>query len=140
MNINKLFPSKYLKSDDFDQGERTMTMSHVDVESMQQSGEEKPCLYFIEEERGMVLNRTNAATIEGLYGGETSAWDGKPIAVYRATTNFSGRRVPCIRVKAPAGAPPAAPSPQPAAAPIPDVATGNAELDAIADPANIPFG
>jgi len=100
MNISSAFPSKYMKADDFADGERRLVMESVELERMEGAdGEEKPVLYFQGEQRGLVLNKTNATTIEAVYGAETDAWTGRPVTVYRDTTMFSGRRVPCIRIK-----------------------------------------
>lgn len=59
----------------------------------------KPVLYFRETEKGLVLNKTNASTISGLYGPETDEWGGKKIALFGQEVDFQGRQVLAIRVR-----------------------------------------
>ncbi|NBS93421.1 MAG: hypothetical protein EBS91_05825 [Betaproteobacteria bacterium] len=96
MNINAAFPSTYLKAADL-QGKRvTLTMSRVQLEEV--GGEHKPVLYFEGTDRGIVLNKTNAAIIAEMYGPETDEWGGNKIVVYAARVEFQGRIVDAIRV------------------------------------------
>ena len=48
---------------------------------------------------GLVLNKTNAATIADLYSEETTNWAGKPITLFTTQVEFRGKQVRCIRVK-----------------------------------------
>ena len=104
MNINAAFPSKYLKSADLPTDrDIPVRMDYVQVEALD-SGEDKPVLYFIDKTKGLVLNRTNSSMIEAAYGPETDEWHGREISIHVDSTMFGGRRVPCLRVKTPAGA------------------------------------
>ncbi len=47
----------------------------------------------------LLLNKTNAKTIARLYGNNPSAWVGKLIALFPATTSVGGEDVDCIRVR-----------------------------------------
>ena len=61
-------------------------------------------LTFRETERSLVLNRCNATAIADMLGDNTDHWIGRRIGVYRTTTQFGGKTVPCIRIcPAPAG-------------------------------------
>ena len=112
MNINNAFPSKYLKSGDIEgTDDLLLTIDHVSVESVgQDDPEDKPIVYFQEVEKGLVLNKTNANTIAGLYGPETDAWTGKRIALYATEVAYQGKMTLSLRVrlKAPATSKPAA--------------------------------
>lgn len=100
MDINTLFKSKFMKAADLDQDEETIyTMVAVRMEEMQQTGEERPVLYFKETEQGLVLNKTNATTITKQYGNNTDAWKGKKIALGVDEVEFKGDYVLGIRVR-----------------------------------------
>ena len=47
-----------------------------------------------------MLNKTNANTIADIFGEETDNWYGHPIEVYPSETDYQGKRVACIRVRA----------------------------------------
>jgi hypothetical protein len=72
-NINDAFPSKYLKANDLKGNRVTVTMSHVDYETIAE--ERKAVLFFRGKEKGLVLNKTNASMIVELTGTtETDDW------------------------------------------------------------------
>ena len=62
MSISKLFPSKYLKGDDIEDGD-TVTITKVTVERVGIDQEEKPVIHFEEKDKGVILNKTNAQAI-----------------------------------------------------------------------------
>ena len=98
MKIDKLFPSKYLKSSDIEDagGELILTIADVGVERMQ-GGDNKPVVAF-REDKPLVLNVTNKNTIKGLYGDETGGWKGKKISLHLEAVTFAGKPVAGIRV------------------------------------------
>ena len=99
MNINEVFTSKYLKSADL-QGEVVrVKIREATVEEI--GTDHKMILYFVNKERGMVLNRTNARTIGDAYGDDTDEWIGKPIEVFSMKVDFQGRMVDGLRVRVP---------------------------------------
>lgn len=74
MDINGVFPSKYLKAADLQGKDVTLTIEEVSVEDVGGQGDasdSKPVLFFQGKEKGLVLNKTNANTISGMYGPET---------------------------------------------------------------------
>ena len=87
----------------------------IKLEEIGQEKTSKPVLFFIEETRGMVLNKTNAGMIAHIYGNSTDAWLGKPIQLHVEPVAFQGKIVDAIRVRVPTA--PAAPVAQPVAAP-----------------------
>ena len=102
MNIDSAYPSKFLKSADIPKGQKTrFTIAYVDVEDVSGEGENKPVLYFSERQQGLVLNKTNAATIKLTYGEETDDWRDKPLFLFRTMTQFQGKSVECLRVEVP---------------------------------------
>ena len=121
MNINNAFPSDYLKSGDLE-GDLTLTIRAVETKSIGQGeqAELKPIVYFEEQEKGFVLNKTNALTISGMYGPETDNWTGKPITLFPTQVDFQGKSTLALRVRLQAKT--AATKVQ--AAPAADLATG----------------
>jgi len=100
MKISTAFPSKFIKAADLQDRDWSVTLKAVEMETMEQTGEEKPVLYFVETDRGLVLNKTNADTISTKLGDdETDNWPGAKLVLFPATTSFGGRTVPCIRVR-----------------------------------------
>lgn len=99
MHIDEAFPSKYLKASDLQGRNVTVKMGRAEVEKI---GEDKKLiLYFQGKEKGMVLNKTNANNIAGIYGGDTDDWYGKEITLFEAMVDFQGKTVPALRVRAP---------------------------------------
>lgn len=102
MKMSECFPSKFLKAADLPAGrEARLTISYVEMQPMEQTGDAKPVAFFENQQKGLVLNVTNAGTIAESYGDETDAWIGRQIILYAARTTFAGRPVPCLRVRIP---------------------------------------
>ncbi len=122
-NLSEMYPSKWLKASDCDDGDMIVTIRDVAQEYIGQDGEgdAKWVVYFHEVEKGLILNKTNSRSIAKLHGEDTDDWLGKRIALFSMEVQFKQDVVPAIRVrlKAPKGkaaAPaaakaPAAPSP-----------------------------
>ncbi len=103
MDTRKLFPSKYLKACDFEGGPRTFVIRDLVVEEVGQGkdAEEKPLLYFIDQDQALVLNVTNLRTIEDDYGFVSDTWAGKELELYAEKVDFAGKRVLGVRVRVP---------------------------------------
>ena len=101
MKISEAFSGSYLKAADLPQP-RVRVVQSITMETIGEEKTSKPVLRFIGEQRGLVLNKVNGLEIANWYGDDTQAWIGQPVEVYAATTFFSGRQVPCIRVRRPA--------------------------------------
>lgn len=115
MHFELLFPSKYLKASDLREKEVVLTIDPergVKVEKLQRQGgakEPRPVLYFLEckaaaerkgeEEKALVLNKTNAKVIAAMYGTDTDKWKGQRITLYPTRTKFGLESVECIRVR-----------------------------------------
>ena len=102
MIISKMFPRKYFKSDDF-KGDRrlTLTVSEVVPEIIkgEDGEEEKWVAYFEDEDRGLVLNVTNARSLEEFSGSDDSDdWVGLRVTLFATRVDFGGKRVSGIRI------------------------------------------
>lgn len=101
MNVNNLFPSKYLKAHDLGDKHITVTIRNATLEDMGfgSDKERKLVLWFEKATKGMVMNRTNAMIVASLYGPETDAWIGKAITLYSARVKAFGSWHDAVRVK-----------------------------------------
>ncbi len=100
MKLNELYPSNYLKAEDFDEGQlMIVTIDRVEIETLGKKQEEKPVLYFQEQVKPIVMNKTNASIIGNLYGQETDNWTGKRIVLFTMEVDSFGDVVRAIRVK-----------------------------------------
>lgn len=98
MHISTAFPSTYLKAADLQGRTVRVIMDKVVMEEIG-SGEQKPILYFVGKERGLVLNKTNATNISLMHGDDTDAWQGKEMVLFTAFVDFQGKTVPAIRIR-----------------------------------------
>ena len=101
MRISEAFAGNFLKAADLPQP-KVCTMQTVVQEMVGEEKQAKLVLRFHGEQRGLVLNKVNSIEIAGWYGDDTAAWAGQPVELFSTTTFFSGRQVPCIRVRRPA--------------------------------------
>ena len=101
MKINDMFPSKYLKASDAE-SPLTLTISKVTTETMKArdgSEESKPVVFFSEQDKGMVLNKTNARTLSSMYGEETNEWVGKRATLISVEVDAFGELQKALRFK-----------------------------------------
>jgi hypothetical protein len=64
--------------------------------------ETKLCIWFSNDKRGMVMNKTNIRTLRGPFGDNCESWIGKVIVIYPTMSDFRGTMTPCLRVRVPA--------------------------------------
>jgi hypothetical protein len=101
VNINSAFPSKYLKAADAEE-DLLLTVKGVKLESIGQGAqaEQKPVVYFEEESKGMVLNKTNAKMIAKIARSEdTDDWKGTKVRVIATEVEYQGDLVMSLRVR-----------------------------------------
>lgn len=99
MNINEVFPSKYLKAADLQGRQVTVKIERADQETI--GDDRKLVIYFQGKEKGFVCNKTNANNIAFIYGPDTDDWKGCEITLFEAMVDFQGKTVAAIRVRAP---------------------------------------
>lgn len=112
MKINDAFPSEYIKGSEVERPV-LFVMSHVEMKDV--GDDHKPILFFIGQEKGLVLNKGNAQTISEAYGDNTDGWQGKQIVLYfNPDVMYAGKKTGGIRVRKPkVAAPSKAPEPPP---------------------------
>lgn len=113
MKASNAFPSPFLKADDLQGNNVTVTIESVRMEEigMGQQKETKPVIKFLGKEKLLVCNKTNWNTIIKLHGDETDDWAGKKIILSPREVEYQGEMVLSIRVSLQK---PAVPAPAPA--------------------------
>ena len=76
--------SKYLRAEDVKQ-DKKFRIKAVTEETFERDGnkEKKLVVWFTNDERGLVLNKTNNRTLRGAFGDDTAGWIDKVIVVFR---------------------------------------------------------
>lgn len=100
MNINQCYSGDFLKSADIKGKRISVIMDKVTMEKIGDDGD-KPVLYFVGKNKGLVLNKTNSGMIAYQYGDETNNWIGKQIRLHVEPVPFGGQIVDAIRVSPP---------------------------------------
>jgi hypothetical protein len=114
MSFDQLVPSnsKYLSKDDVGEDGVILTIKGFRVETLKNDDgdEDKTVMYFEEDYKPMVLNRTNAQLVGAATGAKTAGEArGKQVVVYNdITVSFGGKVTGGLRIKKVAGQPRAA--------------------------------
>ena len=97
MKTSEAFPSNYLKAADLGGRAVKVVIEAVTLEKM--GDDRKPVLQFVDKDKTLVLNRTNANRIAEAAGtDEMDDWVGWQITLYACKVDFKGQRVDAIRV------------------------------------------
>jgi hypothetical protein len=101
MDIDTLYPSKYLKASDLKGLKHTLTIAHLEVEELGEGDDKqvKPVIYFDGKDKGLVCNKTNAQMVASKFGNETDAWVGQDIILYPTKVQFAGEMKDAIRIE-----------------------------------------
>jgi hypothetical protein len=130
--IEDFYPNKFLKPANVEE-DLTVTIDEVGADTIQDDDgtkKKKPILYFKEQVKPLILNRTNFVRIAELAGNETDDWHGTKLILYADTVSMRGKSVATIRVR---------PAPKAKAAAAAEPAP-KAKADAAAGPSDaIPF-
>jgi hypothetical protein len=98
VNVNTVFPTKYVKAQDIN-GQVQVTIRAAVMEQL--GDEHKLVVYFDGHEKGMVLNKTNANNLSNLYGPESDGWIGKSMMLVSTFVDFQGQSTPALRLHPP---------------------------------------
>lgn len=96
MNVKNMFPSGWLKAGDVP-ADITLTIGAIELEEV--ADEMKPVMRFTDHEKALVINRTNADVIAGLYGDNTNEWIGKKITVGAEPVKYKNQTMMGVRVR-----------------------------------------
>ena len=94
--------SKYFKAADMPT-EKKLRIKDVTEEQIGMGADKecKLCVWFTNDARGLVLNKTNNRTLRGAFGDACDGWKGKVVVVFPTQDEFRGRMVPVLRVRIP---------------------------------------
>jgi hypothetical protein len=94
--------SRFFKAADLE-AEKKLRIKSVAEESVGAGAEQRKCLvvWFTNDERGLVLNKTNNRTMRGAFGDDCAGWAGKIVVLFPSTVDLRGKMVPSLRVRIP---------------------------------------
>jgi hypothetical protein len=92
--------SRFLKADDLE-GEKKFRIKDATEEEVGERKERKLVVWFTNDKRGLVLNRTNNRVLRGAFGDDTAAWVNKIIIVFSMMVEMRGKLVKGLRVRIP---------------------------------------
>jgi hypothetical protein len=111
--------SRFLKADDFE-GDRKLRIKNAteEVIGVGTEKEKKLVVWFTNDDRGLVLNKTNNRAIRGAFGDAVDGWTGKVVIVFPKPVDVRGSMKMGLRVRIPPpkngkAAAPVAPRPKP---------------------------
>ena len=100
--LSEVFDSKYLKADDLNGRNVTVTIQSASIEEFENkqrgSKDRKIILSFYGKDKKLVVNKTNAKTIGKLYGDDTDLWVGCAITIGPKEVEYQGEMMWAIRV------------------------------------------
>lgn len=102
--------SRFVKWQDIGEAGSTKSVTIKDVTeetltNEQQQEETKPCVWFNEFDKGLVLNATNRNTLSEAYGNNLLNGIGQSVVLVSSEADFRGKMVGCIRVRIPKNKP-----------------------------------
>lgn len=97
-----LYGGAYLKAVDLKNEYTPVVLTDIRPEAIKQQGNAADrsmlCVGFRGAAQRLILNTTNYNTLLELLGENEDAWEGHKVKLWRTTTEYSGKMVPCIRV------------------------------------------
>ena len=95
--LDKFFSAKHVQAEP-----KTLTVARVAAAEVGRNKELKPVAYFVEDVRGLVLNKTNFGKMAKAHGGYTDSdlWVGSRVRIeYNPDAEFGGAVVGGIKLK-----------------------------------------
>jgi hypothetical protein len=93
--------SRFLKAADLER-EKKFRIKSVNEELIgAEQKEKKLVVWFTNDERGLVLNKTNNRTIRGAFGDPVGGWVGKIITIFPTMVDMRGKLTAALRVRIP---------------------------------------
>lgn len=103
--ISSLVGGNYMKTEDFDPRGKVFTIAGFRTDEIKNSDDPaKECavMFFEDEEKGFILKKTTIGElVDALEVDSKKAAVGKRIEIYRGKTQYQGKSVPCMRLRAP---------------------------------------
>lgn len=104
MKVGDYYGGNWLSHTDLGElDEAIVTIKDVTTADMEEEdGKEaktKLAVEFEQFDKALVLNKTNATTLVGLFGDETDDWAGENVTLFIADVEWGGKMVSAIRIK-----------------------------------------
>ncbi len=99
MKFEDIYRSRWLKATDISGDDLIVTIKDVTDEQVGPEKELKLVLGFVEIDKQLILNKTNAKTLSDLHGKNPNEWIGKRIALYSTEVDFAGKTTLAIRIR-----------------------------------------
>jgi len=104
MDIDEIFPSKYLRGSDLQGHAVTVQIDRVSLEKFfdqnTKTENSKPVCYFVNKSKGLILGKTLAFSIAEILGStKTDTWQGKEIVLYSERRLVYGVEKDVIRAR-----------------------------------------
>jgi hypothetical protein len=93
--------SRFLKAADLEREKKFRIKSVTEELVGAEQKERKLVVWFTNDERGLVLNKTNNRTIRGAFGDAVDGWVGKIIIIFPTMVDMRGKLTPALRVRIP---------------------------------------
>ena len=100
-----LMPSRFYKTEDVAEAPIVLTIKGITKEEVTFQGkapEKLTIVHFNETDRQMIAKTTVLNTLKDLFG-TPSACSGKAVELFKDKTTFGGKKVDCLRLRAPSG-------------------------------------
>lgn len=101
MKLSEQFPSETYRGIDIKGMHSGLRRTIADYEIREYENGPKPVLHFREDDRKLVLNKTNGVEIADFYGDEMDQWIGRDIIMMHVRVEFRGKKTDAIRVSIP---------------------------------------
>lgn len=102
MHVNDMFPSDWLKAYDLKGKAHTVTIEKITKEQLwnRESRQNEDCwvLWFVNADKGLILNKGHAETIAEMYGPESNDWISKRITIVPKVEQIKGEQKEVVRV------------------------------------------
>jgi hypothetical protein len=107
--------SRFMRAVDF-KAEKKFRIASVTTEEVGPSKETKLVVWFTNDKKGLILNKTNNRTLRGAFGDDTAGWVQKIIVIFPTHAEVRGKVEAAMRVRIP---PPKKPDATATASPTP---------------------
>ena len=98
MDARDFFPTTAWKAEDIDKGGYFLgTISGISIQELGET-DRKPVMSFSDQEKDLILNKTNTNSLIALFGANTDQWIGQQVRVMRVSVQFRGKMVPGLRI------------------------------------------
>lgn len=94
LHAGELVPGETIQNGDLAAGDKTLTIKSIEMRVLKDDDGKKRArgtVYFREDERGWVLNKTNVACLAKMFGEWSKDWIGKRVTLYRDGAVAFGR-------------------------------------------------